>query len=351
MSGPWERRWHPLLDEWVVISSVSASRPWSGARSGGDTYTAPRHDPSCFLCPGVTRANGSINEQYEGPYAFDNDFPTFSIDAPAPLNALKESPNDEMLAADPFAFVAASGGQCRVLCWSDRHDTTLAHLPAESMAGIAKLWQTEFNQIKSNPDVKQVLLFENKGVEIGVSNLHPHGQAYGLPFVAAHAKRMRHAQSRYARTHKNKSLLIDMLSHSSVKDTLIVERAKHWTVLVPFAARFAYETWIVPHTHVTDLNALSVDVLTELGEVYQRQAQRYDTLFQRQSPNITHFHNAPCDDHQDNKHWCFHMAFQPPLREPDKLKYLGGFESAAGNITNPVQPEVAATRLKEIGLP
>lgn len=360
MSGPWERRWHPLLDEWVVISSSSAARPWSGARSSGALNPPPRHDPTCYLCPGVTRASGHTNPHYEGPYAFDNDFPTFAAHAPTPIDGIKDAPSDQALSTDPFSITAAASGHCRVLCWSDRHDTTLADMPTEAMDDITKLWQTEFKQLKANPDVKQALMFENKGVEIGVSNLHPHGQAYGLPFVATYAKRMRLAQSRYAKayapsdsTHSddaNRSLLIDMLSHASVKDTLIVEQAKHWTVIVPFAARFAYETWIVPHSQAPDMSALSDAALKELGQVYQRQAQRYDALFERQSPNITHFHNAPCDSHPDNAHWCFHMAFQPPLREPDKLKYLGGFESAAGNITNPVQPEVAATRLRELSV-
>ena len=375
MSGPWERRWHPLLDEWAVISSSSAARPWSGARSSAASDSAPEHDPDCYLCPGVTRANGCVNAQYSGPYAFDNDFPTFAADAPVPMNAVDDAPGDQALSKDPFAITASAKGQCRVLCWSDRHDVTLADLPSESMAGVAKLWQQEFNLMKSNADVKQVLMFENKGVEIGVSNLHPHGQAYGLPFVASHAKRMRNAQARYAKfsvknidtklasqgqseanekavsaNRTNRTLLIDMLSHESVQGTLIVEQTQHWSVVVPFAARFAYETWIVPHKFANDLSTIDDQALKDLAEVYQRQAQRYDILFQRQSPNITHFHNAPCDSHADNKHWCFHMAFQPPLREPDKLKYLGGFESAAGNITNPVQPEVAAARLKEIKL-
>jgi len=226
---------------------------------------------------------------------------------------------------------------------------TLADLPESAMPEIAKLWRDEYTLLKNNPDVKQALLFENKGVEIGVSNLHPHGQAYGLPFVASHAKRMRTSQARYAKA-TGRSLLIDMLDHESVKDALTVETTEHWAVVVPFAARFAYETWIIPKSAATDLTELSNDQLMELGRVYHRQARRYDALFERQSPNITHFHNAPCDDNPDNAHWCFHMAFQPPLREPDKLKYLGGFESAAGNITNPVQPEIAAERLRAISL-
>jgi len=349
MSGPWERRWHPLLDEWVIISSSSAVRPWSGARSDGKKETTPEHDPSCFLCPRVVRANGTENPDYQGPFAFNNDFPTFAAHAPEPANAQDQSPSDKTLSTDPFSITAAARGQCRVLCWSDRHDMTLADLPESAMPEIAKLWRDEYTLLKNNPDVKQALLFENKGVEIGVSNLHPHGQAYGLPFVASHAKRMRTSQARYAKA-TGRSLLIDMLDHESVKDALTVETTEHWAVVVPFAARFAYETWIIPKSAATDLTELSNDQLMELGSVYHRQARRYDALFERQSPNITHFHNAPCDDNPDNAHWCFHMAFQPPLREPDKLKYLGGFESAAGNITNPVQPEIAAERLRAISL-
>jgi len=338
MSGPWERRWHPLLNEWVIISSSSAVRPWSGATATNSTTKTPQHDPSCFLCPGVTRASGNQNPDYTGPFAFDNDFATFAPHAP-----------DNMRSDSPFAITAPANGACRVLCWTERHDRTLADLPVSSMDAITKLWRDEFALLHRNPDVHQALLFENKGVEIGVSNLHPHGQAYGLPFVSSHAARMRDAQAQYANTHGT-SLLIDMLEHPSVKDALVIERAIHWSVIVPFAARFAYETWIVPHQAATNLVTLSDESLLELGEVYHRQARRYDALFQRKSPNITHFHNAPCDNNEDNSHWCFHLAFQPPLREPDKLKYLGGFESAAGNITNPVQPEVAAGRLRELSI-
>jgi len=348
MSGPWERRWHPLLDEWVIISSSSAARPWSGARSDGSATKSAKHDPSCYLCAGVTRANGAVNPQYTGPFAFDNDFPTFAATAPTPSDGVESAPDEQRLAADPFAITAASRGQCRVLCWSERHDMTLADLPPEAMDAVARLWQSEFKTIAANPEVKQALLFENKGVEIGVSNLHPHGQAYGLPFVSSHARRMRTAQARYAKA-QNSSLLVDMLQHTSVTD-LLVEKTAHWSVIVPFAARFAYETWIIPNSHVTNIAGLSDKALLELGRVYHRQAQRYDALFRRQSPNITHFHNAPSDSHPDNTHWCFHIGFQPPLREPDKLKYLGGFESAAGNITNPVQPEIAASRLRDLNI-
>ena len=116
--------------------------------------------------------------------------------------------------------------------------------------------------------------------------------------------------------------------------------------IVPFAARFAFESWIVPTRHVGSLAEMTKAELTELALMYQRQAQRYDKVFKRSCPNVTLLHNAPCDDDSANGDWCFHVAMQPPLRDLNKVKYLAGFESGSGNIINPVLPEAAAEQLR-----
>ena len=125
-------------------------------------------------------------------------------------------------------------------------------------------------------------------------------------------------------------------------------------MIVPFAARFAYETWIVPHRHVNSLAQMHANELSELAQLYQNQVKRYDLLFKRVAPNITLIHNAPCDtdsgDAHMNAHWCFHLAYQPPLRDPEKMKFLAGFESGTNNIVNPVQPELAAAQLRLIDI-
>jgi UDPglucose--hexose-1-phosphate uridylyltransferase len=99
--------------------------------------------------------------------------------------------------------------------------------------------------------------------------------------------------------------------------------------------------------HVQAIDKLTDSELAELAAMYQRQAQRYDILFHRPSPNITVFHNAPCDDNPANSDWCFHIVMQPPLRDSSTLKYFGGYEQSANNIVNPVQPEMAAAALRE----
>lgn len=339
MSGAWERRWHPLLQQWVLIAGNSAVRPWSGAMATVSATELPSHDPDCYLCPGVTRANGSQNPDYTGPYAFDNDFPSLSFDAPHP----EASSHDSVLHR-----TAAAHGCCRVLCWSERHDMTLASLTIDQIHQVARLWRNEYQTLSAHDDIAMVNIFENKGTEIGVSNLHPHGQIYATSFVTDAGSRFRDAQWRYWQDNNRASLLQDLLSCSPVQDKLTVDVGRHWTVMVPYAARFSYETWVVPHRHVSSLCGLSDPELDELAELYQRQVRRYDLLFQRSAPNITLLHNAPCDTHVGNDAWCFHIAFQPPLRDPQKMKFLAGFEAGSNNIVNPLQPEKAAEQLRGI---
>lgn len=345
MTGNWQRRWHPLLLQWVLVSARSAARPWSGAMAESSCNNTEAHDSSCYLCPRVKRANGQNNPDYQGAFAFDNDFPSLSFKAPGNDDGDGDGEHQAALTR-----TAPAHGHCRVLCWSERHDQTLAALPLSGMHAVAKLWQIEYMRLSEQAGIANVLIFENKGVEIGVSNLHPHGQIYATTFVTDTASRMRQAQTDYAFDNQGASLLQSILSDEHTQSSLTVEKSPYFTVIVPFAARFAYETWIVPNRHISSLGDMSDEELKDLAEVYQRQVRRYDLLFKRSAPNITLLHNAPCDaqNKEQNEQWCFHLAFQPPLRDPDKLKYLAGFESGSNNIVNPVQPEAAAEQLRSI---
>ena len=143
-------------------------------------------------------------------------------------------------------------------------------------------------------------------------------------------------------------MLQDMLASDHVQSNLLIEQNQYWSVIVPYAARFSYETWIVPHRKVRSLAETSDAEIAELALCYQRQVRRYDKLFQRSAPNITVLHNAPCDNDANNEHWCFHLAFHPPLRDSQKLKFLAGFESGSNNIVNPMMPEHAATVMRKL---
>jgi UDPglucose--hexose-1-phosphate uridylyltransferase len=233
-----------------------------------------------------------------------------------------------------------------VLCWSEKHDQRLANLDDSQLLDVGRLWQSEFNLLQQDPTTRQIVMFENSGAEVGVSNHHPHGQVYATSFITDNGERLRRSQQRYSQQNEGRSLLQDLIARKEYQRELLVEQHRHCRTIVPYAARFPYETWIVPERHVSTIAELSDEERDDMVLASAKQSRLYDALFGRVSPNITLFFNAPVDHHPGNRHWCYHIVQQPPLRDAKRMKYLAGFESAAANIINPVQPEQAAQQLR-----
>ncbi|MCX7987175.1 MAG: galactose-1-phosphate uridylyltransferase [Bacteroidales bacterium] len=332
--GKWERRWHPLLQEWVILAAVTSERPWSGETVKASEAAEPEFDPKCYLCPGVVRASGIKNPEYTGPWAFTNDFASFSFDAP------------DVYSDSRFQKVEPVHGTCRVICYTPKHNATLADLPLDEVEAVVRLWKTEYETLSKNEKIENVLIFENKGKVIGVSNPHPHGQIYATNFVPRIVERQRNSFASYFREHGS-HLLEDLLHEELQYGKRIVYQNEHFVAFVPFFARFVYETYIVPRKQVSHIGLLSENEIKSLAEIHKTMLTKFDRLYQMSFPNITMLQNAPCDHNPDNQLFHFHIEFYPPLRSPDKMKYLAGFESGGGNIINPVMPDEAAQRLRD----
>lgn len=152
------------------------------------------------------------------------------------------------------------------------------------------------------------------------------------------------------RVEKGKSLFEDLIKHESETGTRIVYENENWVIFVPYFARFAYETYLVPKRHfqnISQLNKLEKETLSDALHII---LNKYDALFGFPLPNIMLLMNAPMAHSQfyNPQDFHFHIQFLPPLREADKLKYLAGFESGGGNIINPIAPEIAAEILKKL---
>jgi UDPglucose--hexose-1-phosphate uridylyltransferase len=133
--GP-HRRFNPLLDEWVLCSPQRLSRPWQGRTEAVATSALPAYDPACYLCPGNERAEGARNPDYEATFVFDNDFPALTLDAPDPASP------DPLLRAEP------APGICRVVCFSPRHDLTLARMEATAIGRVIEAWAEQVVELE-----------------------------------------------------------------------------------------------------------------------------------------------------------------------------------------------------------
>ncbi len=151
----------------MLVSPHRTNRPWQGQTEMKAEAAIPRHDPSCYLCPGNLRASGARNPAYRDVFAFDNDFAALR----------PESPIETI---DEKGLIVARGepGLCRVVCFSPRHDLTLSRMRVDEIAKVVSLWREEFHRLDQDPMVGAVQIFENRGAMMGASNPHPHCQIW-----------------------------------------------------------------------------------------------------------------------------------------------------------------------------
>ena len=327
------RRLNPLTGEWTLVSPHRMQRPWQGKREAVGAQPALTHDPNCYLCAGNLRANGARNPPYEHTFLFDNDFPSLQSDAPP------ERVVDGLLVAE------GESGVCRVLCFSPRHDLTLAGMALPDVERIVDAWVEETVNLGARPDIASVQIFENRGEIMGCSNPHPHGQIWATRHLPNELEKETHRQTDYLLRH-GRPLLLDYLAQELERDERVVFANAHFVVLAPFWAVWPFETMILPRRRIGGFDEMKTDEKSALAVALSELTQRYDRLFDTSFPYSMGFHQKPADGAVHSE-WQMHAHFYPPLlRSATVKKFMVGFEML-GSPQRDLTPEAAAARLRE----
>jgi UDPglucose--hexose-1-phosphate uridylyltransferase len=332
----WEERWHPLREEWVVVAAHRQNRPWSGGTVEHAGDAAPAYDPDCYLCPGNLRVSGRRNADYSSTFVFDNDLPCVGTEAPCEL----ESP------AGIYRNRPAEG-LARVVCYSPRHDLTLAELEAPRVEELLAVWQEQYKELGSRPEVKHVLIFENKGEAVGVSNPHPHCQIYATNFVFKHIETEARVSARHLKA-TGRVLFKDILEAEREDGRRVVFENERAVAFVPYFARYAYEVFVAPRETRASIAALAGEERRDFAEALRAVTVRFDNLWRMPFPYVLALHQSPTDG-GDYGGFHFHAEFHPPLRRPNLLKYLAGPEIGGGNFLSDTSPEEKAAELRGAG--
>ncbi len=331
--GMWEQRWHPLREEWVIVAAHRQNRPWSGELRGPRDRALPAHDPDCYLCPGNRRISGAVNPPYAQTFVFDNDLPCVGPDAPADL-----PPPPGIYRSSP------ARGLARVVCFDPRHDLTLADMRIDQIAQVIRVWQEQYLDLGDRPEVRHVLMFENKGEVVGVSNPHPHGQIYATGFVFKTIEIEAAVARNYLRE-KGRVLFQDIIASERQDGRRIIADVGSAIAFVPYFARYAYEVYVAPKESHASVAGLSAGEVDDLAAVLRSVLVRFDNLWQMSFPYVMALHQAPTDG-GDYRGFHFHIEFHPPLRKPDLLKYLAGPEIGGGSFLSDTSPEDKAAELQ-----
>ena len=331
------RRFNPLTRDWVLVSPQRAQRPWQGQVETAESATALRYDPTCYLCPGNERAGGVRNPKYESIFVFTNDFAALK---PEVQPARHDDSGRGLLLSESEA------GICKVVCFSPRHDLTLARMTVPEISSLVDIWAKEYSEIGSLPYINYLQIFENRGEIMGCSNPHPHGQIWANQTIPNEPHKEQEAQKEYFE--KNHAcLLCDYLDLETQKGIRMVVENAHFAVVVPFWAVWPFEVLLLSRRHLRDLGSLDPAMRAGLADILKQVTTRYDNLFEASFPYSMGFHQAPTDG-EAHPEWHFHAHFYPPLlRSATVRKFMVGYEMLASPQRD-ITAEAAATVLRNI---
>ena len=311
-----ELRYNPVTRDWLMVASHRQSRP-----------QMPKD--WCPFCVG----SGKVPDEGFDVFRYPNDFPALSADPPVP----------DDVAGGLFATESAYG-RCEVLLYSDRHDVRLSGLSDEHVHKLARMWREVYVDLANDQKIKYVFIFENRGVVVGVTMPHPHGQVYGYPFVP----RVLQEELTGAKAHFDKTgncLFCDLLRQEISDGRRIIYDNGHFTLYTPFFAPTAYCTYITAKRHIADITQMTEAELDALGEIARDASAMYDALFDVPFPYMMCMHNSPPGG-ESGEFFHFHIEFIPPMRAANKQQFFASSETGAGAWCNPTCPEEKAAELR-----
>jgi UDPglucose--hexose-1-phosphate uridylyltransferase len=322
-----------LREEWVVVAAHRQNRPWSGGTVEHAEEEVPDYVADCYLCPGNPRVSGRRNADYTSTFVFDNDMPCASPEAPRdlpkPPGIYRNMPAE---------------GLARVVCYSPHHSLTLAELELDEVEELVGVWQEQYKELGARAEVKHVLIFENKGEAVGVSNPHPHCQIYATNFVFKTIE----TEARVSQKHlkeRGRVLFQDILAAERETGERIICENDTAVAFMPYFARYAYEVFVAPKQTRPSVAALTEEERRDFADVLRRVVVKFDNLWRIPFPYVMPLHQAPTDG-GDYSGFHFHVEFHPPLRRPNLLKYLAGPEIGGGNFLSDTSPEEKAAELR-----
>jgi UDPglucose--hexose-1-phosphate uridylyltransferase len=229
----------------------------------------------------------------------------------------------------PNRWPAMPDERCEVILYTSRHDATFADLGVDGAHRVVELWAERSAALGARPDIAYVLVFENRGPEVGATITHPHGQIYAFDFVPELPLR-------------------ELRRHGPVSEPgeRLVATADGWRAWVPEAPTFPYVLLLMPDDAVPDLPTLDPGGRWAMAELLVDVLGRLDRLFAAQTPYMLWIHQRPFDG-GDWPHARLHLEIVTPWRASGVARYVAAGELGSGVFWNPVAPEDAARALRD----
>jgi len=225
--------------------------------------------------------------------------------------------------------------RCEVLLYTPQHDATLSSLGVEGVGRVIDLWTSRTLELGAREDVDFVLVFENRGAEVGATISHPHGQVYAYDHVPE-------------RPHKIFTAGWKPDAEAGDRD---VASNGSWRAFVPYASTYPVALTLAPIERVADLAGLDSTQQRDLASIVVDLFARLDRLYDQALPYMMWVLQRPTTANAEVDYpsaW-LHIDVISPWRGPGVSRYIAAAEVAGGEYFNPVRPEDLAAHLRSLG--
>lgn len=216
------------------------------------------------------------------------------------------------------------------------HGVHLLDLSQSEVGEVVVAYRERVRQMAKNGSLEYAQVFKNYGASAGASMTHSHSQIIGLPLVPPTVSaRFDNLKEVFDKSGKC------VLCEAGNEDILINE-SNHFFAIVPFAASFPFEVWIIPREHAPYFHELDEQKAVDFGGLLKLILLKLSKQLNDPPYNFM-IHSSPFHlpaSHLFCAHWFMQIVPQ--------LNVVGGFEIGSGCYINPVFPEDAAKVLREV---
>jgi UDPglucose--hexose-1-phosphate uridylyltransferase len=325
-----ELRKDPITDSWVIISTDRARRPSDFVRE-----STPR-EPSgrfCPFCPGNENKTPPEvlawrDESTWSLRVIPNKFPVLGIEGD--LNREGEGLFDKMQGI----------GAHEVIIEAPEHVLSLTDLPERSIERVLCAFRERVRDLKNDRRLRYVMLFKNQGEFAGATLEHTHSQLIALPVVPKRVQEEINGAKGYY-DFKERCIFCDLIRQEAKSRERVVMETDRFIVLEPYAARFPFETWILPKKHESHFEDTDPQSIGSLASVLRATLRKIEKVLEWPPYNFL-VHTAPLQE-AANPWFHWHIEIIP------KLTRVAGFEWGSGFYINPTPPEESAKFLRDAG--
>ncbi|BBE30656.1 galactose-1-phosphate uridylyltransferase [Tepiditoga spiralis] len=327
-----ELRKDPITRRWVIISTERAGRPNNYIKSEEVIenfcpfdYGNENTTPSEILS--FRRPNTRPNTSGWWVRVVPNKFPALYKDA-----ELKKSGHGMYDKITGF-------GYHEVIIETPEHNTSFSKMSDKQINEVIWAYLKRFVEIKKDKKVKYIQIFKNHGKEAGASLVHPHSQIIATPIVPYNILEELNGAENYYKF-KDRCIYCDIIEQEIMEKDRVIQKTENFIAFEPYAARFPYETWILPLKHDSNFESIERDpnIIFELSSILHTVFKKFDKTLGNPPFNMV-VHTAPfIEGIEKIFHW--HIEIIP------RLTNLAGFEWGTGFYINSVLPEKAAEDLR-----